>query len=469
MPETYRIEQLVDEQRIGRFSLGLLFWSFLTMFSDGYEIGAMAFAAPELARLWGVDMAAFGWAFSAGPFGILFGAPLLGYVGDRFGRRTAIIASCLVYGLTTLAMMWAQDLEQMTALRFLTGVGIGGLMPNTIALNSELAPKRWRATLVVLMFTGITLGSGSPGPVAAWLVPQYGWQVLFLIGGTVPLVVAACLFFVLPESVKFLAPRPHRRAELLRIARRMRPELHIREDAQFTIAAPPREEAEGGLRPIFGGGLAAITPLLWICFCTALMANYFLSSWMPLLFEANGVPPEKAALASSLYHVGGTVGGLAVSVLLDRFGFLAIAALFALAAPAVAAVGLPGLSHASLTLLAACAGFAVLGAQFGNNASAGLLYPPAFKSRGVGSALAVGRLGSILGPLIGSALIAMQLSVQTLFVVAAVPMLFGVVAAAILARLCYLRFRGFQLDDTPAAATGTPPAAPASVPSRSAP
>ena len=209
MAQTLHVEQLVDEQRLGWFNLNLFLWSFLAMFGDGYDITAMAFAAPELVRDWGLHPASLGPAFSASLVGILFGAPLLGYVGDRHGRKPAIIAGCLIYGLCTLAIMWSSSLHQIIVLRFLTGLGIGGLMPNTISLNAELSPRRLRATLTVLMFTGITLGSGAPSLVAAWLVPRYGWEVLFLVGGAVPLLVAVGLYLALPESIKYLAQFGH--------------------------------------------------------------------------------------------------------------------------------------------------------------------------------------------------------------------------------------------------------------------
>ena len=164
MSQPLRVEQLVDEQSIGRFNVQLLIWSFLAMFADGYDLSAMPFAAPSLVREWHLQAAVFGPVFSASLSGILFGAPLMGWVGDRFGRRIAISAGCVLYGLSTLAMVFAHSSGADVRLRVITGIGLGGLMPNTIALSSELSPKRWRATLVVLMFTGITLGSGTPGP-----------------------------------------------------------------------------------------------------------------------------------------------------------------------------------------------------------------------------------------------------------------------------------------------------------------
>ncbi|HEU4625589.1 MAG TPA: MFS transporter [Steroidobacteraceae bacterium] len=462
MSHTVQTDRLVDDQKIGSFNIKLLVLSWLAMFADGYDISAMAFAAPELVRQWHVPPGGFGLIFSAPNFGVLIGAPLLGFVGDRYGRRTAIIIGSVIFGGFTLAMMWATNLDQMLALRFITGIGIGGLMPNTIALNSELSPRRWRGMLVVLMFTGITLGSGTPGPVAAWLVPEYGWKILFLIGGLVPLIAAVVLWFVLPESVKFLARHPSRRAELLQVARRMRPDLSLPDDTQFVTEARPAATAARsgggflGLGHIFRGGLAFITPLLWVCFATTLMANYFLNNWMPLIFESNGVTPKQAAIASTLYHVGGTIGGVVVSLLLNRFGYTAITLLFLLAAPTIAAIGLEGLSPAMLAGVAGLAGLAVLGAQFGNNACAGMIYPTEARSQGAGWALAIGRVGSIIGPIVGGVLVAMKMPFSTLFLWASLPMALGLVAAILLAWLCFRRFRAFTLDDKPAEPDGAP-------------
>ena len=446
MGQVLLIDELVDGQRFRRFNLNLLLWSFLAMLADGYDIAALASAAPQLARSWHVAPKAFAPALSASLFGILFGAPLLGYVGDRFGRRTAIVVGCAIYGLGTLATVWATDLDQVVVLRFLAGIGIGGLMPNTIALNSELAPKRLRAALVVLMFTGITTGGGIPGYIQAWLIPHYGWQVMFWIGGLAPLLIGACLLLALPESVKYLAARPLRRAELLATIRRLRSDLTIADDAQFVIA--PGAQARGfALAQIFRRGLAWVTPILWICFATALMANYFINSWLPLIFENNGFTAKESGIAISCYHYGGTIGGLLMSLVLGRFGFLAVALMFLVAVPAIASIGHPGISFSTMASAAALAGLCTLGAQFGNNAASGLVYPTAFRSRGVGWALAVGRFGSVIGPLIGGTLIGMELPLRRLFVLASVPMLVGLLAALTLAALCHKRLGSLHLDD----------------------
>jgi MFS transporter, AAHS family, 4-hydroxybenzoate transporter len=442
----YDIETLVDEQKLGLFNLNLLLWSFLAMLADGYEISAMSFAGPELVRSWGIAAGSLGPVFSASLFGIFVGAPLLGYVGDRFGRKTAIVTGCLVFGVSTLGMVAATSLPQMFVLRLLAGIGIGGLMPNTVSLTSELSPKRHRATLIVLMFTGITVGGSIPSVISAWLVPDLGWPVLFWIGGLAPMVIAACLVFALPESIKFLAQRAAGNGGVLQLARKLRPELSLPDSARFSIRAPVPAQGSG-LRQICGVGFEWITPLLWFCFAATLMANYFLNSWMPVLFEQTGLSPEQAALASGLYHIGGTVGGLLISFLLDRYGFVAVALFLAVAGPAVAVIGLHGWPFATLVAMSTMAGICVLGAQFGNNAAGGMLYPTEFRAKALGWAFSAGRLGSVLGPLLGGILIAQQWSLTGLFGFAAAPLVAGAIAATVLARLCYRRFGAMTIDD----------------------
>jgi AAHS family 4-hydroxybenzoate transporter-like MFS transporter len=440
------VDALVDGQTFSAFNLNLLVWSFLAMFADGFEISALGLAAPHIVRDWGVAASAMGPMMSASLFGILIGAPLFGFIGDRFGRRAAILLGCMLFGVATLAVVWTQNISEIAWLRFLAGIGMGGLMPNSIALNSEMAPRRLRARLIILMFMGITLGGAVPGFVAAWIVPEHGWKALFWLGGVAPIAVAVGLFFFLPESVKYQALRPERKGELLRTLRQMRPDLKIHDDSE--IEAPPARAAETGLiAPIFASGLAPITLLLWLSFATTLMANFFLNSWMPVLFEAKGVSPESAALITSMYHIGAVLGGLTMSLLLDRWSFLAVTGMLLAAAPAMLLIGLPGASPIALGLLVAVAGFCVLGAQFGNNAAAGLIYPTAYRSKGVGLAFGAGRIGSVLGPLVGATLIGMHAPLITLLAIVAATLLLGALAAAILVRLAYRRFGGLSLRE----------------------
>ncbi len=433
MKASHTIDELVDGQRIGKFTLNVVFWSFLAMFSDGYEINAMSLAAPELRTLWHLTAASFTWALSASSFGILFGAPLFGWLGDRYGRKPAILGSTLVCGVATLLVVLAGNLGELVVLRFIAGIGIGGLMPNTIALNSEMSPQRRRATLVVLMFTGVTLGGSVPGVVARWLLPSLGWTVLFKVGGLVALGTACGVWLWLPESVRYLASSRRRPAELRATARRMRPDLDIPEEVQWSLPQAPGS-AEAGIWQLFGPGLRAITPLIWVCFAAALMTNYFLNSWLPLLGAASGLSRDATSSVAILYNVGGALGGLLMSVLMDRYGLIVSVVLFSLAVPSIALLGLTGLAGPALLPLVFVSGLTVLGAQFGNNAAAGMSYPTAFRAKAVGVALAVGRLGSILGQVLGGALIQLHVPARELFMGASLPMLLGAAAAAALMR-----------------------------------
>lgn len=444
---TIHVGDLVDNQRLGHHTLQLLVLSFLAMMADGYDILALAYAAPDIVRDWGVERSALGPVFSAGLFGILFGAPLFGYVGDRFGRRPAIIGGCIIYGLCTLAAARAPSLMVLTLLRFVTGIGLGGLMPNTIALNIEFAPKRWRATLVIVMFTGITLGGALPGWIAASLLPVHGWQVLFLIGGVGPLVIAGLLFLFLPESVRFLVVHGGPRYRIERLVRIFAPGIAIGPETRFVMDREAEPQRSASLRQLFAGSLSLITPLLWFLFATNLMATYFLNSWMPILFQDAGMSADYSALALSMFQIGGTLGGLAISVLLDRFGMIPVVILFCVAAPVVALIGTPGLSEPALLTVVSFAGFAILGLQFGINAISGLIYPTQVRSNGSGWAFAIGRFGSIVGPILGGALIAMQLPLRLLFYAPAVSLALGAVAAIIMMRLCRQRFGGHRLDE----------------------
>ena len=298
MSQTFQVNDFVDGQRIRRFNIQLLVLSFLTMFADGFDLNSLGFAAPDLVELWDVESSAMGPVLSANLLGIFVGAPLLGWLGDRYGRRPLIIAGTLLYGIVTLLMAWTTTMEQMMVLRFIAGIGIGGIMPNTISLNSELTPKKYRSMLIVLMFMGITTGSTGVGLVAAYFVEDYGWQILFHSGGLLPIIIALVLCFRLPESLKFLATKPERQAQLIATARAMRPDLTIADDARFLNPAIVAGSS-GNITELFKGGLAWITPLLWLCFCIALMANFFLNNLLPLIYADYGIPAREAALAAT--------------------------------------------------------------------------------------------------------------------------------------------------------------------------
>ncbi|MGE7472010.1 MFS transporter [Bosea sp. NPDC003192] len=454
-PQVVDVSRLIDERRVDAFNIRLLLLSLLITLLDGYDITAVAFAGPFLVREWGItSMAALGSAFSASLLGILFGAPLYGYVGDRFGRKIAIIGSCFTFGLFTLACTRAGSVTDLIYLRFLAGIGIGGLLPNIAALNGEFAPRRTRATMIIIMFTGVTLGGALPGLVSATLVPLYGWQVLFLIGGAAPIAIAILSIAILPESLKFMVLNNRRREKIARVVRKLAPAMPIGPETRFVVKG---ETAYSGFTPklLFTGRLAYLTPLLWMMFICCQTAFYFTNSWLPTVLASAGIQSSQAALATSLFQIGGTVGGLAIARPLDKYGFTPVTLLFVLSLPIVGSLGfLIGIAPLLMVALF-FAGFCLLGIQLGLNAASALIYPTAFRTNGSGWAFAVGRLGAVSGPIVGGILISLNLPLYQIFLIVLIPLVGGAVASAAIARLFGT---GFQ-DDAPGvqlAARGEP-------------
>jgi AAHS family 4-hydroxybenzoate transporter-like MFS transporter len=199
-PQTIDVTDYIDKRQLNAFNFQLVVISFFVIMVDGFDITVAGFAVPSLIKAWGVqNPGAFGPVLGASLFGMLFGAPLLGNFGDRFGRKPAILVSYVSFGIFTLAAAWSGSLLQLGILRFLAGIGIGGLLPNVVALNAEFAPRRLQATAVIVSFAGITIGGSLPGPIAAWLLPHYGWPILFYLGGILPLFLAGLIAASMPE------------------------------------------------------------------------------------------------------------------------------------------------------------------------------------------------------------------------------------------------------------------------------
>jgi len=448
------VTEALDGAPLTRFTLLVLALSVIIIFADGFDINNIAYVGPALIAAWGIsDPSALGPVFGASLFGILFGAPILGYLGDRYGRKKAIVASGLIFSIFTWAAVFTHSLGELLVIRVICGIGIGGLLPNVIALNAEFAPRRLRATLVILMFSGIGLGSALPGPVAAWLVPQHGWQVMFTIGGILGLLATAICALGLPESIKYHVVRGHSGKPIAALLQRVRPDLTISPDATFVLSD---EKAYSGFLPhhLFDDGRAPLTLLLWVMFVSALMGYFFLISWTPTLLAAAHIPIAKAALFTSVFQVGGLIGGWAICRPMDRMGMMPVALLFAVAIPVVAAIGYAATtSELLLGVVLFIAGFCVLGGQYAINAVSGMIYPTAFRSHGSGAAFAVGRVGSISGPVIGGALIAMHLPVQTLYLCAAIPFVICAPACVTFARFYDRRFHSGAADRSAAAPT----------------
>jgi AAHS family 4-hydroxybenzoate transporter-like MFS transporter len=427
-----QVSHLLDEHGLGAFQIKLLVWSVLIAFIDGYDIAAVAFAAPHLIREWHIEPKSLGLVLTASNFGVLFGSQIFGWVGDRYGRKTSLIICNILFGVFTYWAAYSTNLTELFWLRTIAGLGIGGVIPNVVAINAESAPRNLRATLAIIATGMVPLGGALAGIAALALIPQYGWQVLFYIGGAVPIVFAILAIFGMPESIKFMTLHESQRSKMEAVIAAIRPDFKIPPDARFVIE-DEKQFPSSSPRYLFHNGLEVITPLTWLIFILNLMGYFFLISWTPtILVQAAHAPQSVGALTGAALQVGGTVGALVLCWWLQRQRFLAIAILFAIAVPVVAAIGYAGLSSTTVLVIAAfLAGAVVLGIQSGINVVGAMIYPTSLRANGSGWQLGLGRFGGIIGPLAGTFLVA-SFPIQQMYLFAAVPFALGAVVTYII-------------------------------------
>jgi AAHS family 4-hydroxybenzoate transporter-like MFS transporter len=434
-----QVSHFLDEHGLGSFQIKLIAWSVLIAMIDGYDIGAIAFAAPHLIADWHVPPKALGLVLSASNIGVLFGSQIFGWIGDRYGRKTALILSNLLFGVFTFVAAYSTNLTELSWLRFVAGLGIGGVIPNVVAINAESAPRNLRATLAIIAVGLVPLGGAMAGFVSAALVPQYGWPILFEIGGVVPVVIAFAAIVGLPESIKFMALHEDHRGKMEALIAAIRPDFKVPPNARFVIEDEKQSPSSNPIY-LFGNGLAAITPLTWLMFACNLMGYFFLISWTPTLLSAAKLPPATAALAGAALQVGGTVGALLLCWWLQRQRFLAIAILFVVAVPVVGSIGYAGLNSTTTLFMATfCAGALVLGIQSGINVVGAMIYPTSLRANGSGWQLGIGRLGAIAGPFLGALFVG--LPVEQLYMWSALPFAAGAVVCFIIYKLNNARLK----------------------------
>ena len=446
------VNEIIDDQKIQQSTIVFLMVAMLAMVADGFDLAAIGFVAAELKKSWGIPSAQLAPIFSAGIIGLLIGAPLFGFLGDRFGRKTGILIGLCTFGVFTLITMMASSVNQFVALRFLTGLGLGGMIPNILSLVAEIAPKRFRGRFTIIVLIGVPLGISIPGIVAAVLVPRFGWPAILLVGGTLPLIVALAVAFIFKESLKFLVQRGGRDEDVSRVVRALRPDLSISSHTRFSVGSASVPVSRGSPARLFAGSLAVITPALWVALAANQFANFFALSWLPTFLQSSGLSTAQAGISASMFAIGGLAGGIILTFIIDRLGVLPIIGLFLLGAPLIASMGIEGASPWALGSIIAAAGFCVTGNNFAINAAMAMIYPTPIRATGTGWAQAMGRMGSMAAPILGGVLLRMHLVPRELYYAPALALLIGAVAAGLLVVFCIRRFGGYRLDE--AAAVG---------------
>ncbi len=431
---TIDVARFIDEHPLGAFQKRIYATCILLTLLDGFDLLTMALAAPLLTEQWHVSARSLGSVFAAGPFGMATGAIFLGGLADKIGRKRLIVASTLLMGVFSLMTVFAQSTGGLATLRFLTGLGLGGILPNLIALSTEYAPSRMRGFLTTLSFCGLSFGSMIGGLLGAWLLPLFGWRAIFIVGGSAPLLVAAWLPWGLPESIRFLAAHGGREDDIAAILKKIAPAVQIPPGTTFTVPDASRKKVS--LARLFGPGRTLATLLLTFIVVLNSFALYFMLNWLPTLMKVGGLSTRGALLCSVLLNGAGGVGAIVIGKFMDRFGSVRVMALTCLiASVGVAGVGFSTRSAASLVPILILSGATILCTMLGMYVVIAGIYPTTIRSTGAGFTLGIGRAGSILGPMAGGWALALKWSVPAIFLMAAAPLL---LAAIILANMKFV-------------------------------
>jgi AAHS family 4-hydroxybenzoate transporter-like MFS transporter len=426
MAKTVDVSETIGRQRFGPFHVRIIVLCLCVQFLDGFDQQALAYAAPTLRTAWNISPQDLGRVFGFQAFGTGLGSVLLGPLADIVGRKKILISAVTIFGVLTLCTVLLTSADQLLVLRTLTGFGLGAALPLTFVIANEFAPLKNRARMVAAMACGFAIGGASSGLLQAEMLPAFGWQGIFILGGTMPLVLAVALIVFLPESVRYLTARGGQERQIAAILKRVDSKLDFPPDTKFVAAAEPRR---AGFRPVqlFTENRAATTVLLWLTYLVCLTSLNTLNNFLPLALNLAGLPQQQAGRITTLFQFGGIAGVLSLGVAADRYGYhKVLIAAFVMLAIFVAAIGSAGGSALLLALAVAGTGFSLVGANNTLNAFATTLYPTDIRATGVSWAGSFGRFLSGFGPIIGGVLLA-TLPLQPVFFIFAIPAFCGAV------------------------------------------
>jgi AAHS family 4-hydroxybenzoate transporter-like MFS transporter len=423
------VVQVMDRTRLSALQKRIIVICFGMALLEGFDSQAMGYAAPSVAREFGLSPGALSLVFSSGLLGMLVGSFVFGFAADRIGRRNVMIWCSLLIGVATLLIaVLGSTASALAVLRFIAGLGMGGAISTQIALTAEYTPARIRSTVIMVMTGSLGLGSFLGGLAAAVLIPSSGWRSIFVLGGVLPLVLAAWILLRLPDSIRFLVTAG-RQAEAIRLLAQVAPDsVDGNTDAQLIL--PEERARRSPVATLFTDRRALGTVLVWTAGFMNMLAVYFLLSWLPVLFEQVGLSPQMAVTATAVFALGGFTGGILLGLLIDRRGntYRTLAAGYLLAAASAVVASVSAQTTPVLLIAIFLAGFGVIGCQGGISAAAASMYPTSARGTGVGWAVGVGRIGSIVGPTVGGSLIAAGLAATSIIAAAAVPVVLAAAA-----------------------------------------
>jgi MFS transporter, AAHS family, 4-hydroxybenzoate transporter len=428
MESTFDVASWINSRAISPLQITVLSLCAAVTALEGFDAQNIGYVAPAIIREWHSQPHDFTVVFVSGLIGLLIGCLLVAPLADWLGRRRVLIGTATAFGVFSLATISAHSILSLSIFRFLTDLGLAGGMANAIAMTSEYFPARMRSWMTVAMFCGFPLGASLGGVVAAAVIPSFGWRFVFIIGGILPLILAACLAIFLPESIRHLVVSGADAKRISAILQSIDPRSALPARARFVMAA---DEPMPGLtvKHLFTERRALGTVLIWIVFFMSLLDIFLLTSWLPEVLHDAGFSISASAIATAALQGSGVIGSLAIGPFLDRRGCLAaLLPLYILAAVGIAGIGSAGASF-SLILLAACgAGVGIVTGQNVANAFAAMFYPTCIRATGVGWALGIGRIGAIVGPIVGGIMLALHFSRPAIFGFGAIPAVIAALA-----------------------------------------
>jgi MFS transporter, AAHS family, 4-hydroxybenzoate transporter len=426
--------EIIDRRPLSRFQIRTIALCGLVLVLDGFDAQALGFVVAPVSETLKIQLKSFGPILSASLFGLMIAAMATGPIADRWGRKWTVIFSTITFAVFALLTAHVTTFNQLLILRFLTGLGLGGALPNVVSLATEYSPRRFQTVFVSVLFAGMPLGGVVAGMTSSAVIHTWGWRSVFYVGGLLPLALACVLIAVLPESVRFLSVRGGDPRKIARVLAKISPEL-----AGVTLASSSSQaHAHQGLpvKHLFTEGRAAGTILLWIPFFMNLLLLYFVVSWMPALLRQAGMSVSAGITATTLFSVGGIVCCFVEGTLINILGaFVVLVAEFGVCALFMAAMAFAATSRPVVFSIAFVLGFCVVGGQGGINALAAGFYPTSIRSTGVGWALGIGRIGSIVGPMVAGMLLSAGWRPQQVFLAGVIPACCAAVAVLLASRL----------------------------------
>ena len=404
--KTVDVGAVIDEGRWTGYQKLLVFGTALTIILDGVDNQLLPNTIPRLIAEWGQPRPAFVNALAAGPFGMMIGGLLGGVIGDRLGRRTALLTSVMTFAVLTLAISYVNTVPMLLVLRFLAGVGLGGAMPNAATLVSGYVPRRQRPFAVTFTIVCIPLGGFVAAELAARIIPTYGWRSLFVVGGTIPLVLAAILWKVLPESPRFLAQHRERWPELTRLLQRIGHKVPA--DVTYVEAVAPGASptTRASIGDLFAPAYFRDTVGLFGSFFFCLMVNYVAIQLVPAMLSGAGFAQPAASRGLTMVNIGGVIGAVLGALVIQGVGsrptMLGMSAIAVVCSLIMAGIPLNPQDTFALMAMFLLTGGLLNAVQTTMYALAAHVYPTEIRSTGVGAAVAFGRIGNVLAVYVGN-------------------------------------------------------------------